>query len=126
MQRLFFLAIAEGHSSLKGLIWISRLNVVAVVYAVAANVVQCCSFDVGRALDAAKILKLCIKRSKKVPWQTDIKQIFRQNLTEEFKYVAFILKLFWWMSINTNKINCVGINFVLPRVPGQGYLGQMC
>jgi hypothetical protein len=46
---------------------------------------------VGRALDAAKILNLCAERSKKVPRQTDIKQIFRPNLTEEFKYVAFVL-----------------------------------
>ncbi len=30
---------AEGCSSFKGLIWMSRLNVVAVAYAVAANVV---------------------------------------------------------------------------------------
>ena len=34
---------AEGCSSLKGLIWMSRLNVVAVAYAVVADVVQCCS-----------------------------------------------------------------------------------
>ena len=57
---------------------------------------KCCSMlqlYVGRALDAAKILNLCIKRSKKVPWQTDIKQIFRQNLTEEIKCVAFIIVL---------------------------------
>jgi hypothetical protein len=33
----------EGCSSVKGLIWMSWLNVVAVAYAVAANVVQCCS-----------------------------------------------------------------------------------
>ena len=47
---------------------------------------------VGRALDAAKFLILCVKRSKKVPWQTNIKQIFQPNLTEEFKYVAFVQK----------------------------------
>jgi hypothetical protein len=29
----------EGHSSVKGLIWMSQLNVVAVAYAAAANVV---------------------------------------------------------------------------------------
>ncbi len=29
----------EGHSSARGLMWMSRLNVVAVAYAVAANVV---------------------------------------------------------------------------------------
>ncbi len=33
----------EGCSSVKGLIWMSRLNVVAVAYAAAANVIQCCS-----------------------------------------------------------------------------------
>jgi hypothetical protein len=33
----------EDCSSVKGLIWMSRLNVVAVAYAVAANVVQCSS-----------------------------------------------------------------------------------
>jgi hypothetical protein len=33
----------EGHSSVKGLIWMSRLNVVAVAYAAAANVAQCSS-----------------------------------------------------------------------------------
>jgi hypothetical protein len=35
---------AEGRSFKKGLIWMSRLNVVAVAHAVAANVVQCCCF----------------------------------------------------------------------------------
>jgi hypothetical protein len=33
----------EGRSSVKGLMWMSGLNVVAVAYAAAANVVQCCS-----------------------------------------------------------------------------------
>jgi hypothetical protein len=34
---------SEGCSSVKGLIWMSRLNVVAVAYAAAANVDPCCS-----------------------------------------------------------------------------------
>jgi hypothetical protein len=33
----------EGCSPVRGLIWMSRLNVDAVAYAAAANVVQCCS-----------------------------------------------------------------------------------
>jgi hypothetical protein len=33
----------EGCSSVKRLIWVSLLNVVAVAYAAAANVVRCCS-----------------------------------------------------------------------------------
>ena len=46
---------------------------------------------VGRAMDGAKILNLCVERSKKVTWRTDIKQILQPNLTEEFKYEAFVL-----------------------------------
>jgi hypothetical protein len=48
---------------------------------------------VGRALDAVKILNLCVERSKKIPWLNGYtKHIFRPNLTEEFKYIAFVLK----------------------------------
>ena len=40
-----------------------------------------------------KIINICVERSKKVPWLNGyIKQIFWPNLTEEFKYVAFVLK----------------------------------
>ena len=45
---------AEGCSSLKGLIWMSQLNVVAVAYAVAANVVQCCRFILEELLTLRK------------------------------------------------------------------------
>jgi hypothetical protein len=38
-----------------------------------------------------KDFKFTCREEQEVPWQTDIKQIFLPNLTEEFKYVAFIL-----------------------------------
>jgi hypothetical protein len=56
-----------------------------VAYAVAANVVRCWQLYVGRALEAAsKDFKFWCREEQERPWQTDIKQIFRPNPTEEF------------------------------------------
>ncbi len=62
------------------------LNVVAVAYAAAANVVGCCSLMLEELWTfAEQNLNLCVERSKKVPWLNGYnKQIILPNLTEEF------------------------------------------
>ncbi len=70
----------EGCSSVRGLIWMSRHNVVALAYDAAANVVECCS----SMLEEQWTVTYALRGARKYRLNGYNNQIFQPNLTEEF------------------------------------------
>ncbi len=70
----------EGCSSVRGLIWMSRLNVVALAYDAAANVVQCFSL----MLEERWTVTYALRGARKYRLNGYNNKMFQPNLTEEF------------------------------------------